>query len=59
MPGSVKMAPATTTPDAAPIDWIITFCCSEFFLPSQLLRPIARIVIGIAASNTCPIFRPR
>jgi len=58
-PGTVKMAPATTRPEAEPMDWIITFCCSAFFFFRALLRPIARIVIGIAASKTWPIFRPR
>ena len=59
MPGRVKMAPATTTPEAEPMDWIITCCCRTFFLLTIAEAPMARIVMGMAASNTWPIFRPR
>ena len=50
--GKVKIAPATTTPDDAPIDWIITFSPNEFFLFIADDSPTAIIAIGIAASNT-------
>ena len=53
------MAPATITPDEAPIDWMMTFCPSMFLLPITLPMPTAMMAIGIAASNTCPTFRPR
>ena len=53
------MAPATTIPDEAPIDWIITFCPMAFFFFNAPDTPTAMIAIGIAASNTCPTFSPR
>ena len=53
------MAPATITPEQAPIDWMMTFCPSMFRLPITLPMPTAMMAIGIAASNTCPTFRPR
>ena len=53
------MAPATMTPDEAPIDWMMTFCPSMFFLPRMLPMPTAMMAMGMAASNTCPTFRPR
>ena len=59
MAGRVKMAPATIAPEHAPIDWIMTFCPSALFFLKTLDRPTAMIAIGMAASNTCPTFRPR
>ena len=59
MAGSVKMAPATTAPEQPPMDWMITFCASPSFFLRALVRPTAMMAIGIAASNTCPTFRPR
>ena len=53
------MAPATMTPDEAPIDWMMTFCPSMFRLPRMLPRPTARMAIGMAASKTWPTLRPR
>ena len=53
------MAPATITPDEAPIDWMMTFCPSMFFLPSTVPMPTAMMAIGMAASNTWPTLRPR
>ena len=59
MAGRVNIAPATTTPEHAPMLWIITFCASESFLPSIPVTPTAMIAMGIAASKTCPTLRPR
>ena len=53
------MAPATITPDEAPIDWMMTFCPSMFFLPSTEPMPTAMMAIGMAASKTCPTVSPR
>ena len=53
------MAPATTIPDEAPIDWIITFSPSAFLRFIADDSPTAMMAMGIAASNTCPIFNPR
>ena len=50
--GSVNMAPATITPEQAPIDWIITFCPSAPSFFSALDRPTAIMAMGMAASNT-------
>ena len=53
------MAPATITPEHAPMDWMMTFS------PSALLRlaapdtPTAMMAMGMAASNTCPTFNPK
>ena len=55
----MKMAPATMTPDEAPIDWMMTFCPSMFFLPISEPQPTAMMAIGMAASKTWPTFRPR
>ena len=57
--GNVNIAPATITPEHAPIDCIITFCPMAFFFFSAPDRPTAMMAIGIAASNTCPTLRPR
>ena len=57
--GRVKIAPATIAPEHDPIDWIITFSPRAFLRPRALERPTAMMAIGIAASNTCPTFRPR
>ena len=59
MAGKVKIAPATTAPEQAPMLWMITFS------PSALLRcvavdtPTAMMAIGMAASKTCPTFKPK
>ena len=50
--GIVKIAPATITPEAAPIDCIITFSPKAFFLLKSVDNPTAMIAIGIAASKT-------
>ncbi len=36
----------------------MTFCPSASFRLNAVESPTARIAIGMAASNTCPIFRP-
>ena len=59
MAGRVKIPPATTVPEQAPIDWIITFWLRESFLRAALERPTARMAMGMAASNTWPTFSPR
>ena len=46
------MAPATITPEQAPIDWIITFSPSAFFRLAAPDTPTAIMAIGMAASNT-------
>ena len=51
-PGGVKMAPATITPDEAPIDCVMTFCPSMLRRPVMLPAPTAMMAIGMAASNT-------
>ena len=50
--GSVKIAPATITPDEAPILWIITFSPSAFLRFVAVETPTAIIAIGMAASKT-------
>ena len=57
--GKVKMAPATTTPLLAPIDWIITFSPSAFLRLKAPDNPTAIMAMGMAASNTWPTFNPR
>ena len=57
--GRVKIAPATTIPEHAPIDWMMTFSPRAFLRPVALDKPTAIIAIGMAASNTCPTFSPR
>ena len=59
MAGSVKIAPATTAPEHAPIDWMMTFSPSAFERFAAVETPTAIIAIGMAASNTCPTFSPR
>ena len=46
------MAPATITPEQAPIDWIITFSPNAFFRLAAPDTPTAIMAIGMAASNT-------
>ncbi len=53
------MAPATITPEQAPIDWMMTFCPSMFFLPRIEPMPTAMMAMGMAASNTWPTLSPR
>ena len=57
--GRVKMAPATITPELAPMDWIMTFSPNAFLRLAAPYTPTAIIAIGMAASNTCPTFNPR
>ncbi len=57
--GRVKMAPATITPEQAPMDWMMTFCPKGFFFLSAPENPTAMMAMGIAASNTWPTFSPR
>jgi len=59
MAGRVNIAPATTAPEHPPIDWMMTFWLSPSFLPRAPVSPTAIMAMGIAASNTCPTFRPR
>ena len=59
MAGRVKMAPATMTPEQAPIDWMMTFSPSAFFRFEAVDTPTAMMAMGMAASNTWPTFSPR
>ena len=59
MAGKVKMAPATTAPEQAPIDWMMTFSPSALERWAAVLTPTAMMAMGMAASNTCPTFSPR
>ena len=59
MAGKVKMAPATTAPEQAPIDWMITFSPRALLRLAAVDTPTAMMAIGMAASNTCPTLRPR
>ena len=59
MAGNVKMAPATMTPEQAPIDWMMTFSPSAFLRLVAVLTPTAMMAMGMAASNTWPTFSPR
>ena len=54
----VKIAPATTLPEAAPIPVMITFSSRLVRRPYIRASPIAKIEIGIAASIPCPTFSP-
>ena len=57
--GNVNMAPATMTPEQAPIDCMMTFSPKAFFRLVPFESPTAIMAIGIAASNTCPTLKPR
>lgn len=59
MAGRVKIAPATMTPEQAPMLWIMTFCPRPPFFPRAPVRPTAMMAIGMAASNTWPTLSPR
>ena len=59
MAGSVKMAPATTAPEHAPMLWMMTFSPSPCLRFAAVETPTAIMAMGIAASNTCPTFSPR
>ena len=59
MAGRVKMAPATTAPEQAPMLWMMTFSPSALLRLVAVLMPTAMMAIGMAASNTCPTFKPR
>lgn len=50
--GKVKMAPATITPEQAPIDCMMTFSPKALLRLAALETPTAMMAIGIAASNT-------
>ena len=52
MAGRVKMAPATITPELAPMDWMITFSDSGLLRLAMVEIPTAMMAIGMAASNT-------
>ena len=59
MAGNVKMAPATTAPEQAPIDWMMTFSPKAFERLAAVDTPTAMMAMGMAASNTWPTFSPR
>ena len=59
MAGKVKIAPATTAPEQAPILWIITFSPSALRRLAAVEAPTAIMAIGIAASKTWPTFSPK
>ena len=59
MAGRVKIAPATTAPEQAPIDCMMTFSPSALLRRAAVDTPTAMIAMGMAASNTCPTFSPR
>ena len=52
MAGKVNMAPATMTPEQAPIDWMMTFSPKAFLRLVAVLTPTAMMAMGMAASNT-------
>ena len=57
--GSVKMAPATIMPEQAPMLWIMTFSPRGSFRWVAPATPTAMMVMGMAASNTWPTFKPK
>ena len=57
--GVTAIAPATMTPEQAPMDCMMTFWPSPPLLPRAPVRPTAMMAIGMAASNTWPTLRPR
>ena len=57
--GRVNMAPATIMPEQAPILWIMMFSPSGSLRCVAPLTPTAMMVIGMAASKTCPTLRPK
>ena len=59
MAGNVKMAPATTAPEQAPILWMMTFSPKALLRFVAVLTPTAMMAMGMAASNTWPTFRPK
>ena len=52
MAGSVKIAPATTAPEQAPIDWMMTFSPRALLRLAAVDTPTAMMAMGMAASNT-------
>ncbi len=54
----MKIAPAASEPETPPIAVTITFSRRVDRRAYARARPIVRIEIGIAASITCPTFRP-
>ena len=59
MAGRVKMAPATTAPEQAPMLWMMTFSPKAFLRFLAVDAPTAMMAMGMAASNTWPTFRPK
>ena len=59
MAGRVKMAPATTAPEQAPMLCMMTFSPRALLRLAAVDTPTAMIAMGMAASNTCPTFSPR
>ena len=57
--GSVKIAPDTIIPEQAPILWIMTFSPKAPLRRVAPATPTAIMVMGMAASNTWPTFRPK
>ena len=57
--GKVKMAPATTLPEHAPMLWMMTFSPNAPLRLATVETPTAMMAIGMAASKTWPTFRPR
>ena len=52
MAGRVKIAPATTAPEQAPMDWMITFSRKALLRLAAAETPTAIIAMGMAASKT-------
>ena len=52
MAGKVKMAPATMTPELAPMDWMSTFSDKGLLRLANVEAPTAMMAIGMAASKT-------
>ena len=59
MAGNVKMAPATTAPEQAPMLCMMTFSPNALERLAAVDTPTAMMAMGMAASNTCPTFSPR
>ncbi len=54
----VKIAPATTTPAACPMDWMITFSSKVLRREKRVPRNTAKMAMGIEVSMTFPVFKP-
>ena len=57
--GRVKMAPATIIPEQAPMLCMMTFSPKAPLRWVAPVTPMAMMVMGMAASNTCPTLSPR